>query len=35
MRVMIVDRYLADPSRQVAGERLDALMDKLAAGFSV
>jgi nucleoside-diphosphate-sugar epimerase len=31
----IADWYLADPARQVVDERLDALMDKLAAGFSV
>src|SRR5487761_1870911 len=31
----IVDWYLADPARQVAGGKLDALMDKLAADFSV
>jgi hypothetical protein len=27
--------YLADPARQVVNEQLDALMDKLAADFSV
>jgi nucleoside-diphosphate-sugar epimerase len=27
--------HLADPARQVADEKLDALMDKLAAGFAV
>jgi nucleoside-diphosphate-sugar epimerase len=31
----IADWYLGDPSRQVADEKLDALMDKLAAGFAV
>jgi nucleoside-diphosphate-sugar epimerase len=31
----IVDWYLADPARQVVNERLDALMDKLAADFEV
>ena len=31
----IADWYLADPSRQVADEKLDALMDKLAADFAV
>jgi nucleoside-diphosphate-sugar epimerase len=31
----IADWYLADPARQVANEKLDALMDKLAADFSV
>jgi nucleoside-diphosphate-sugar epimerase len=31
----IVDWYLGDPSRQVADEKLDAIMDKLAAGFAV
>ncbi len=31
----IADWYLADPARQVADERLDALMDKLAADFTV
>jgi nucleoside-diphosphate-sugar epimerase len=31
----IADWYLADPARQVADERLDALMDKLAADFGV
>ena len=30
----IADWYLADPARQVVDERLDALMDKLAADFS-
>ena len=30
----IADWYLADPARQVVNERLDALMDKLAADFS-
>jgi len=30
----IADWYLADPARQVVDDRLDALMDKLAAGFS-
>jgi nucleoside-diphosphate-sugar epimerase len=30
----IADWYLADPARQVADDKLDALMDKLAAGFS-
>jgi nucleoside-diphosphate-sugar epimerase len=29
----IADWYLADPARQVADEKLDALMDKLAADF--
>jgi nucleoside-diphosphate-sugar epimerase len=29
----IVDWHLADPARQVVDERLDAVMDKLAAGF--
>jgi nucleoside-diphosphate-sugar epimerase len=31
----IVDWYLADPARQVVDERLDAVMDKLAANFGV
>jgi nucleoside-diphosphate-sugar epimerase len=31
----ITDWYLADPARQVADERLDALMDKLAGNFAV
>jgi nucleoside-diphosphate-sugar epimerase len=31
----IADWYLADPARQVVDEKLDALMDKLAAGFAV
>jgi nucleoside-diphosphate-sugar epimerase len=31
----IADWYLADPSRQVIDDRLDALMDKLAADFGV
>ena len=31
----IADWYLADPARQVPDERLDALMDKLAADFTV
>ncbi len=31
----IADWYLADPARQVVDERLDALMDKLAADFGV
>lgn len=31
----IASWYLADPSRQVVNERLDALMDKLAADFGV
>jgi nucleoside-diphosphate-sugar epimerase len=31
----IVSWYLEDPSRQVADERMDTLMDKLAADFSV
>jgi nucleoside-diphosphate-sugar epimerase len=31
----IVDWYLADPARQVVDERLDAVMDKLAADFGV
>ncbi len=31
----IVDWYLGDPARQVVDERLDALMDKLAADFGV
>ena len=31
----IVDWYLADPARQVADEKLDALMDKLAADYGV
>lgn len=31
----IVSWYLADPARQVIDERLDALMDKLAAGYGV
>lgn len=31
----IVDWYLADPARQVVDEKLDALMDKLAADFGV
>ncbi|MGH3214866.1 MAG: NAD-dependent epimerase/dehydratase family protein [Trebonia sp.] len=30
----IADWYLADPARQVVNDRLDALMDKLAADFS-
>jgi hypothetical protein len=30
----IADWYLADPARQAVNERLDALMDKLAADFS-
>ncbi len=30
----IADWYLADPSRQVIDDRLDALMDKLAADFA-
>jgi nucleoside-diphosphate-sugar epimerase len=31
----IVSWYLADPARQFIDERLDALMDKLAAGYGV
>ena len=31
----IVARHLADPARQVVDEKLDALMDKLAAGYGV
>lgn len=31
----IVSWYLADPARQIVDERLDALMDKLAAGYGV
>src|SRR6202034_2638740 len=31
----IVDWYLADPARQVVNEKLDALMDRLAADFAV
>jgi nucleoside-diphosphate-sugar epimerase len=31
----VADWYLADPARQVTDERLDALMDKLAADFAV
>jgi nucleoside-diphosphate-sugar epimerase len=31
----IADWYLADPARQVTDEKLDALMDKLAADFTV
>ena len=31
----IVQWYLQDPARQVADDRLDALMDKLAAGFGI
>ncbi len=31
----IVDWYLADPARQVSDEKLDALMDKLAADFRI
>ena len=31
----IADWYLADPARQVVNEKLDALMDKLAADFAV
>ena len=31
----IANWYLADPARQVTDERLDALMDKLAADFTV
>ncbi len=31
----IADWYLADPARQVVDEKLDALMDQLAAGFAV
>jgi nucleoside-diphosphate-sugar epimerase len=31
----IADWYLADPARQVVDERLDAVMDKLAADFGV
>jgi nucleoside-diphosphate-sugar epimerase len=31
----IADWYLADPARQVVDEKLDALMDKLAADFAV
>jgi nucleoside-diphosphate-sugar epimerase len=31
----IADWYLADPARQVTDEKLDALMDKLAASFAV
>jgi nucleoside-diphosphate-sugar epimerase len=31
----IADWYLADASRQVTEDKLDALMDKLAAGFAV
>ena len=31
----IADWYLADPAWQVVDERLDALMDKLAADFGV
>jgi nucleoside-diphosphate-sugar epimerase len=31
----IADWYLADPARQVTDEKLDALMDKLAADFAV
>jgi hypothetical protein len=27
--------HLEDPARQVVDEKLDALMDKLAAGFGV
>jgi nucleoside-diphosphate-sugar epimerase len=30
----IADWYLADPGRQVVNDKLDALMDKLAADFS-
>jgi nucleoside-diphosphate-sugar epimerase len=31
----IVDWHLADPARQVVDERLDAMMDKLAADFGI
>jgi hypothetical protein len=31
----IVRWYTEDPSRQVVDQKLDALMDKLAAGFGV
>ena len=31
----IAARHLADPARQVVDEKLDALMDKLAAGYGV
>jgi nucleoside-diphosphate-sugar epimerase len=31
----IADWHLADPARQVVSEQLDALMDKLAAGYGV
>jgi nucleoside-diphosphate-sugar epimerase len=31
----IADWYLADPSRQVVDDRLDALMDKLAADYAI
>jgi len=31
----IVQWYLQDPARQVVDDRLDALMDKLAAGFGI
>ncbi len=31
----IVDWYLGDPARQVVDERLDAVMDKLAADFGI
>ena len=31
----IADWYLADPARQVVDEKLDALMDKLAADYGV
>jgi hypothetical protein len=30
----IADWYLADSARQVVNDKLDALMDKLAADFS-
>jgi nucleoside-diphosphate-sugar epimerase len=33
--IQIADWYLADPARQVTDEKLDALMDKLAADFTV
>ena len=31
----IADWYLADPARQVVDEKLDALMDRLAADYGV
>ena len=31
----IVDWYLADPARQITDQALDAVMDKLAAAWTV